>query len=214
MSSSSVFKLWTHARLVTLVGDAKESPWGWVENGAMLSQGEHLLWAGDIADLDAEFRNGLAQEIDLGGAVVTPGLIDCHTHLVYGGQRAAEFEQRLAGASYEEIARAGDELISFDGGLAPPCELIGGSTRDFNLMHRRSRGQMQVKSAASTPVNWQPQGRWVGLFTASGGRLLHGGRAMNLAAMSLAWCEHPAAQACSFEGQGAAWWMTWSEKQT
>ena len=112
MSSSSVFKLWTHARLVTLVGDAKESPWGWVENGAMLSQGEHLLWAGDIADLDAEFRNGLAQEIDLGGAVVTPGLIDCHTHLVYGGQRAAEFEQRLAGASYEEIARAGGGIRS------------------------------------------------------------------------------------------------------
>lgn len=105
--SSSVFKLWTHARLATLAGDAKENPWGWVENGAMLSQGEHLLWAGDIADLDGEFRKGLAQEIDLGGAVVTPGLIDCHTHLVYGGQRAAEFEQRLLGATYEEIARTG-----------------------------------------------------------------------------------------------------------
>ncbi|MCV2361444.1 imidazolonepropionase [Paucibacter sp. TC2R-5] len=112
MSSSSVFKLWTHARLATLAGDAEENPWGWVENGAMLSQGEHLLWAGDIADLDGEFRNGLAQEIDLGGAVVTPGLIDCHTHLVYGGQRAAEFEQRLLGASYEEIARAGGGIRS------------------------------------------------------------------------------------------------------
>ncbi|MCV2370216.1 imidazolonepropionase [Roseateles oligotrophus] len=112
MSSSSVFKLWTNARLATLAGDPKENPWGWVEHGAMLSQGEHLLWAGDIADLDPEFRSGLAQEHDLGGAVVTPGLIDCHTHLVYGGQRAAEFEQRLLGASYEDIARAGGGIRS------------------------------------------------------------------------------------------------------
>ncbi len=112
MSSSSVFKLWTNARLATMTGDPKENPWGWVEHGAMLSQGEHLLWAGDIADLDPEFRSGLAQEHDLGGAVVTPGLIDCHTHLVYGGQRAAEFEQRLLGASYEDIARAGGGIRS------------------------------------------------------------------------------------------------------
>jgi environmental stress-induced protein Ves len=110
--------------------------------------------------------------------------------------------------------RAGDELISFDGGLAPACALIGGSTTDFNLMHRRGRGQVRVKPAASMPAGWLPSARWVGLFTVGGGRLLHGGRAMNLGAMSLAWCEDPAAQACSFEGLGAAWWMTWSENQT
>ena len=51
-------------------------------------------------------------ELDLGGALVTPGLVDCHTHLVYAGQRAGEFEQRLKGASYEDIARAGGGIRS------------------------------------------------------------------------------------------------------
>lgn len=107
--------------------------------------------------------------------------------------------------------RAGDDLISFDGGLAPACALIAGRTVDFNLMQRRGRGHLLVQAAANTPPGWLAQGRWLGLFSAEGGRLLHGGRAMALGAMSLAWCEYPAPQACSFEGQGAAWWMSWSE---
>ncbi len=106
-SSTGGYKLWSNARLATLADERSATPWGWVENGAMLSQGEHLLWVGDIADLAPEFRSGLAQQHDLGGAVVTPGLIDCHSHLIYGGQRAHEFEQRLQGVSYAEIARAG-----------------------------------------------------------------------------------------------------------
>ncbi|MDN3920820.1 imidazolonepropionase [Roseateles violae] len=98
--------LWRNARLATLDGT---EPWGWVERGALVSEDERLLWVGDEADLPAmEF----AAEHDLAGAVVTPGLIDCHTHLVYGGQRAREFELRLAGASYEEIARAGGGIRS------------------------------------------------------------------------------------------------------
>lgn len=107
MSKNALYKLWFNARLATLADERSATPWGWVENGAMLSQGEHLIWVGDSADLAPEFRNGLAQQHDLGGAVVTPGLIDCHSHLVYGGQRAHEFEQRLQGVSYAEIARAG-----------------------------------------------------------------------------------------------------------
>ena len=100
----------------------------------------------------------------------------------------------------------GDDLLH--GALAPDCELIAGQTRDFNLMHRRGSGRMQV-DAASLPL--QPQGRWVGLFSAEGGVLRHGGRSMALAPMSLAWCEQPTPQPCEFEGRGAAWWMQWSE---
>jgi imidazolonepropionase len=94
--------LWRNARLATLAGP---SPWGWVEHGAMLVDGTQLRWVGDDAALPAGLRSD--QEFDLGGALVTPGLVDCHTHLVYGGQRAREFELRLQGASYEQIARAG-----------------------------------------------------------------------------------------------------------
>ena len=102
-------QLWTGGRLATLVGD---TAWGWVEQGALLTQGEHIVWAGAAADLTPELRADVAQTHDLGGAVVTPGLIDCHTHLVYGGQRAREFELRLQGASYEEIAKAGGGIRS------------------------------------------------------------------------------------------------------
>ncbi|MGN6830681.1 imidazolonepropionase [Paucibacter sp. M5-1] len=98
--------VWRNGRLATMAGD---QPWGWIADGALVTEGERLLWVGEaeqIPDLDFD------AEHDLGGSVVTPGLIDCHTHLVYGGQRAREFELRLQGASYEEIARAGGGIRS------------------------------------------------------------------------------------------------------
>ncbi len=101
--------LWTHATLATFAG---ERDWGLVNDGALLVEGEQLRWAGPAAELPAELRAGVADTHDLGGALVTPGLIDCHTHLVYGGERSAEFELRLQGATYEEIARAGGGIRS------------------------------------------------------------------------------------------------------
>jgi imidazolonepropionase len=99
--------LWRHARLATMAG---ATPWGWIERGALLTEDARLRWVGPEHELPA----GLATdaEHDLAGALVTPGLIDCHTHLVYGGHRAREFEQRLQGATYEEIARAGGGIRS------------------------------------------------------------------------------------------------------
>ncbi|RYF72874.1 MAG: imidazolonepropionase, partial [Comamonadaceae bacterium] len=64
-----------------------------------------VRWTGARAALPTEFA--ALPVHDGGGAIVTPGLVDCHTHLVYGGQRANEFAMRLAGASYEEVAKAG-----------------------------------------------------------------------------------------------------------
>ena len=99
--------LWRNAHLTTL---AEPTGWGRIERGALVIDGETLRWVGPEAALPAGLE--VAAERDLGGALVTPGLIDCHTHLVYGGQRAIEFEMRLEGASYEDIALAGGGIRS------------------------------------------------------------------------------------------------------
>jgi imidazolonepropionase len=87
-----------------------DGPWGWIDDGALVVEGERIVWIGTDRALPAQPR--LDREVDLHGALVTPGLIDAHTHLVYGGDRAAEFEMRLQGASYEQIARAGGGIRS------------------------------------------------------------------------------------------------------
>ncbi len=99
--------LWRNARLVTLAGP---SGWGLIDRGAIVVEGGAIAWAGVEADRPG--APAIDVEVDLGGALVTPGLVDCHTHLVYGGQRADEFEQRLEGATYEDIARAGGGIRS------------------------------------------------------------------------------------------------------
>jgi imidazolonepropionase len=86
-----------------------DAPFGAIEDGAIGIQDGRIVRVGRRIDL-AGYR---AQKVEpLGGAWVTPGLIDCHTHLVFGGNRAGEFEQRLGGAGYEEIARAGGGIVS------------------------------------------------------------------------------------------------------
>ena len=98
--------MWLDARLATMAGPGL----GIVERGAIGAKDGRIAFAGAAADLpsgwDARAR------VMLDGRWVTPGLIDCHTHLVYAGDRAHEFELRLAGASYEEIARAGGGIVS------------------------------------------------------------------------------------------------------
>jgi len=78
----------------------------------MLVKGENVLWAGDQTALPDDLARRIGAEHSVGGALITPGLVDCHTHLVYGGQRAHEFELRLQGASYEAIALAGGGIRS------------------------------------------------------------------------------------------------------
>ena len=91
-----------HARAVTLAG---AQGWGLIDDAALLVEDGRIAWVGPDSQLPPDTPR--ADPIDLQGALLTPGLIDAHTHLVYGGHRAAEFEQRLHGASYEDIARAG-----------------------------------------------------------------------------------------------------------
>jgi imidazolonepropionase len=99
--------LWRNARLVTLAG---AEGWGLIDRGALLVERDRLRWVG--RELDLGSRLDIEAEHDLGGALVTPGLVDAHTHLVYGGQRASEFEMRLQGATYEQIAQGGGGIRS------------------------------------------------------------------------------------------------------
>ncbi|MGH6949007.1 MAG: imidazolonepropionase, partial [Kiloniellales bacterium] len=102
--------LWLDGRLATMAETGR--PYGALEEGALATDGGRIAWIGAMADLP-EAPETLARRChDLGGRWVTPGLIDCHTHLVYGGDRAAEFELRLQGASYAEIAKAGGGIRS------------------------------------------------------------------------------------------------------
>ncbi len=96
--------LLTNATLATLNGPG----YGLIPDGAVLVEDGRISWVGGASE--APDREG--QTRDLGGRLVTPGLIDCHTHLVHGGNRAREFELRLQGASYEDIARAGGGIAS------------------------------------------------------------------------------------------------------
>lgn len=107
--------LWRGITLATFAdatsgGAGADAPYGLIEHGAVITEGANIVWVGRESDLPA--RAALDQEFDGGGALLTPGLIDAHTHLVYGGNRAAEFEQRLLGATYEDIARAGGGILS------------------------------------------------------------------------------------------------------
>ena len=108
-SGKSGLRVWRNARLATMADGA--AGLGIVENGAVAVRDGLILYAGLEADMPALAGEG-AEIVDCQGRWITPGLIDCHTHLVYAGNRANEFEMRLAGATYEEVARAGGGIVS------------------------------------------------------------------------------------------------------
>lgn len=86
------------------------TPYGLVEDAGIAIEGDMIVWAGAMSNLPERFSGW--ERTDFGGRLATPALVDCHTHLVFGGNRAREFEMRLEGASYEEVARAGGGIVS------------------------------------------------------------------------------------------------------
>jgi imidazolonepropionase len=103
-------QVWIGANIATMVAGAE--PYGNIKNAALAVKGERIAWIGAAAEGEAK---GAALGIpvhDARGLWLTPGLIDCHTHLVYGGNRVEEYEKRLCGVSYEDIARAGGGIQS------------------------------------------------------------------------------------------------------
>lgn len=95
---------------LVLAGADAPAPYGRILKAALVLDGDKIAYAGPAADLPAEYA--ALDAISLDGRLVTPGLIDCHTHLVYGGSRAREFEMRQSGASYADIAKAGGGIVS------------------------------------------------------------------------------------------------------
>lgn len=131
--------LYENADFATLAGP----DYGAIRDGAMLVDKGRIVWIGKRDDApDTETR------VDLGGGWVLPGFVDCHTHLVFGGDRADEFEKRLNGVSYEEIARAGGGIrstvaktraASFD-------ELFESAARRLDYMADRGVTTVEIKS--------------------------------------------------------------------
>lgn len=101
-------QLLTHAAIATM--NDETGGYGLIPQASLVVEDDRISWVGPEADLPERYAG--ASRRDLGGRLVTPGLIDCHTHIVFGGDRSREFEMRLEGAGYEEIARAGGGILS------------------------------------------------------------------------------------------------------
>ena len=99
-------RVWLNADLATMLPGG--APYGLVADGAVAAKGRRIAWVGPRKDLPGP----AAETHDCEGGLITPGLIDCHTHLVFAGNRAGEFERRLQGASYEQLAREGGGILS------------------------------------------------------------------------------------------------------
>lgn len=128
--------LWQHCHVATMANGS----YSIIEDAAIVTNAGLIEWIGPKAELpgvDAE------RVVDLGGAWVTPGLIDCHTHTVFGGNRSGEFEQRLQGVSYAEIAAQG-------GGIASTVRATRAASEDALLASARQRVQALLRDGVTT----------------------------------------------------------------
>src|SRR6202044_39607 len=137
--------VWLHARLATLAPTLPGL--GILDSGAIAAREGRIAFVGPQAELPAAWRNG-ARIVDCEGRWITPALIDCHTPLVYGGDRAHEFELRLAGATYEEIARQGGGILSTVRATraASEDELLRSAVKRLDALIAEGVGTVEVKS--------------------------------------------------------------------
>lgn len=133
----------TNATIATL---ERSDGYGLIEDGAIALEGSQIAWVGPAADLPDADR--LQPPVDAGGRLITPGLIDCHSHVVFGGNRAAEFEMRLKGASYAEIAEAGGGIVSTVTATraASEADLLADALRRVDAMIAEGVTLLEVKS--------------------------------------------------------------------
>jgi len=134
-------KLWHNCHIATMQNGHYSS----IEQGAIVTSGQHIHWIGAEHDLPAD---EYAERIDLNGAWVTPGLIDCHTHSVFGGNRSVEFEKRLQGVSYAEIAASGGGIASTVRATREATEeqLLASALKRIRSMQRDGVTTIEIKS--------------------------------------------------------------------
>ncbi|NWK97827.1 imidazolonepropionase [Sphingobium lactosutens] len=134
-------RLWKDARLATMTGEGL----GVVERGVVAAIDGRIVYAGPASDAPAFDAQ---HAIGCDGRWITPGLIDCHTHLVHAGDRAHEFELRLVGASYEEIARAGGGIVSTMAATraASEADLVGSALPRLDALIAEGVTTVEIKS--------------------------------------------------------------------
>ncbi|RWX74999.1 imidazolonepropionase [Neorhizobium lilium] len=144
-------RIWKNARLLTLAEGAPGM--GLEEDGALAVRDGRIVFAGPQSDLPNDLAG--IETIDCQGRLITPGLVDCHTHLVHAGDRAREFEMRLEGASYEEIARAGGGIVSSVTQLraADEAELVRQSLPRLDALIREGVTTVEVKSGYGLTIH-------------------------------------------------------------
>lgn len=128
--------VWQHCHVATMA----EGRYSAIEDAAIITNAGLIEWIGPRAELASV---GAERTVDLGGAWVTPGLIDCHTHAVFGGNRSGEFEQRLQGVSYAEIAAQG-------GGIASTVRATRAASEDELFASARQRVQALMRDGVTT----------------------------------------------------------------
>ena len=137
-------RIWYNARLATMRGDRADL--GEIERGLIAARDGRIVYADAQSNFPVDAD--AVERIDCGGRWITPGLVDCHTHLVFGGNRAHEFELRLKGASYEEIARAGGGIVSTVAATrkATEAELVAGALPRLDALIGEGATTVEIKS--------------------------------------------------------------------
>jgi imidazolonepropionase len=136
-------EVWENARIATMIPGGR--PYGAIDDGAIAVTGGRIAWVGERSNLP-KFAGAVFH--DAAGGWITPGLIDCHTHLVFAGDRSGEFELRLCGASYEEIARRGGGILSSVATTraAPEDELHAASLKRLRRLIAGGVTTVEIKS--------------------------------------------------------------------
>lgn len=146
-------QLWINATIASCRHDSQD--YGLITEGALATQNGHIAWLGSMTDLPELLASQCQEVIDCEQKVITPGLIDCHTHLVYGGDRTLDFSLRLHGATYEELAARGCGILSTVGATAEAGaeSLYEQSAKRLQAMLKQGTTTVEIKSGYGLTSN-------------------------------------------------------------